>query len=160
MQTNFDRRKISLGGLKTAVARNTDGTVRHEIIYVEVIDKHVNLDRISVPKEITFNKNTYYPSSILNMRAKLATEAKFTTVRNPSFTNFLQEGDLVKPGYIAFVPLCFTLPEKSATIIRKINESGFKFNTFDFEIDRVIVQNALYESGAKYLLLNRSSRLA
>jgi hypothetical protein len=160
MQTNFDRRKIALGGLKTAVAKNTDGTVRHEIIYVEVIDKHVNLDRISVPKEITFNKNTYYPSSIPNMRAKLATEAKFTTVRNPSFTNFLQEGELVKPGYIAFVPLCFTLPGKSATIIRKINESGFKFNTFDFEIDRVIVQNALNESGAKYLLLNRSSRLA
>ena len=160
MQTNFDRRKISLGGLKTAVARNTDGTVRHEIIYVEVIDKHVNSDKISVPKEIIFNKNTYYPSSILNMRAKLATEAKFTTVRNPSFTNFLQEGDLIKPGYIAFVPLCFTLPEKSATIIRKINESGFKFNTFNFEIDRVIVQNALNESGAKYLLLNRSSRLA
>ena len=160
MQTNFDRRKIALGGLKTAVARNTDGSVRHEIIYVEVIDKHVNADRISVPKEITFNKNTYYPSSIPNMRAKLATEAKFTTVSNPSFTNFLQEGELVKPGYIAFVPLCFTLPEKSATIIRKINESGFKFNTFDFEIDRVIVQNALSEQGAKYLLLNRSSRLA
>ena len=160
MQTNFDRRKIALGGLKTAVARNSDGTVRHEIIYVEVIDKHVNLDRISVPREITFNQNTYYPSSIPNMRAKLATEAKFTTVRNPSFTNFLQEGELVKPGYIAFVPLCFTLPGKSATIIRKINESGFKFNTFDFEIDRVIVQNALSEPGAKYLLLNRSSRLA
>ena len=160
MQTNFDRRRISLGGLKTAVARNSDGTVRHEIIYVEVIDKHVNSDRVSVPREIIFNQNTYYPSSIPNMRAKLATEAKFTTIRNPSFTNFLQEGELVKPGYIAFVPLCFTLPGKSATIIRKINESGFKFNTFDFEIDRVIVQNALSESGAKYLLLNRSSRLA
>jgi hypothetical protein len=160
MQTNFDRRKIALGGLKTAVAKNSDGTVRHEIIYIEVIDKHVNSDRISIPREITFNDNTYYPSSIPNMRAKLATEAKFTTVRNPSFTNFLQEGELVKPGYIAFVPLCFTLPEKSATIIRKIKESGFKFNTFDFEIDRVIVSNALSEQGAKYLLLNRSSRLA
>ena len=160
MQTNFERRRISLGGLKTAVARNNDSTVRHEIIYVEVIDKHVNSDRISVPREITFNENTYYPSSIPNMREKLATGAKFTTVRNPSFTNFLQDGELVKPGYIAFVPLCFTLPGKSATIIRKINESGFKFNTFDFEIDRVIVQNALNEPGAKYLLLNRSSRLA
>jgi hypothetical protein len=160
MQNNFDRRKIALGELKTAVAKNSDGSVRHEIIYVEVIDKHVNSDRISIPREITFNENTYYPPSIPNMRAKLATEAKFTTVRNPSFTNFLQEGDLVKPGYIAFVPICFTLPGKSATIIRKINESGFKFNTFDFEIDRVIVQNALYEQGAKYLLLNRSSRLA
>lgn len=160
MQTNFERRRISLGGLKTAVARNNDGTVRHEIIYVEVIDKHVNSDRISVPREITFNENTYYPSSIPNMREKLATGAKFTTVRNPSFTNFLQDGELVKPGYIAFVPLCFALPGKSATIIRKINESGFKFNTFDFEIDRVIVQNALNEPGAKYLLLNRSSRLA
>ena len=139
------------------------------IKYLEVIQKNIynelyelfkiNVQKLSL-KKITFNENTYYPPSIPNMRAKLATEVEFTTVRNPSFTNFLQEGDLVKPGYIAFVPLCFTLPGKSATIIRKINESGFKFNTFDFEIDRVIVQNALYEQGAKYLLLNRSSRLA
>ena len=158
--TNFYRRKLSLGELKTVVAKNSDGTVRHELIYVDVIDKHVNSDKISVPLEINFNDITYYPPSIPNMRARLAEYVSLTTVRNPSFTNTVQEGESIKSGYISFVPLCFTLPGKSATIIRKINESGFKFNTIDFEIDRIIVENSLEQEGAKYLLLNRSSKLA
>jgi hypothetical protein len=157
---NFYRRSVSLGEIKTAVARNIDGTVRHELIYINVIDKHVNSDKISIPKEIIFNGSTYYPPSIPNMRAQLASETTLTTIRNPSFTDSVQAGESVKPGYKAFVPLCFTLPGKSPTIIRKINESGFKFNTFNFEIDRIIVQNALEQIGAKYLLLPRNSRLA
>lgn len=160
MLNNFYRRKVSLGGLRTAVAKNNDGTVKHEIIYIDIIDKHVNSDKISLPTEITFNGTTYYPPSIPNMRARFAENTSLTTVRNPSFTNTTQEGESVKSGYMPFVPLCFTLPGKSATIIRKINESGFKFNTFDFEIDRLIVENSLREVGAKYLLLNRSSKLA
>ena len=158
--TNFYRRKVSLGELKTVVAKNSDGTVRHELIYVDVIDKHVNSDKISMPLEINFNDITYYPPSIPNMRARLAEYVSLTTVRNPSFTNTVQEGESIKSGYISFVPLCFTLPGKSATIIRKINENGFKFNTIDFEIDRIIVENSLEQEGAKYLLLNRSSKLA
>jgi hypothetical protein len=157
---NFYRRTISLSEIKTAVARNEDGTVRHELIYIDIIDKHVNSDKISIPKEITFNDNTYYPPSIPNMRAQLASRTTLTTNRNPSFTNFVQTGESIKSGYRAFVPLCFTLPGKSSTIIRKINESGFKFNTLNFEIDRIIVQNALGQIGAKYLLLPRNSRLA
>jgi hypothetical protein len=158
--SNFYRRTISLSEIKIAVARNKDGTVRHELIYIDIIDKHVNSDKISIPKEITFNGSTYYPPSIPNMRAQLASETTLTTKRNPSFTNFVQTGESIKPGYRAFVPLCFTLPGKSSTIIRKINESGFKFNTFNFEMDRIIVQNALGQIGAKYLLLHRNSRLA
>jgi hypothetical protein len=160
VSTNFYRRKIALGELKTAVAKNSDGTVKHEIIYVDIIDKHVNSNKISVPTEITFNGNTYYPPSIANMREKFASETVVTSIRNPSFTKFVQAGDATKPGYIPFVPLCFTLPGRSATVIRKINESGFKFNTFNFEIDRLIVENSTGPAGAKYLLLNRSSRLA
>ena len=160
MLNNFYRRKVSLGRLKTAVAKNSDGSVRHEIIYIDIIDKHVNFDKISIPTEITFNGTVYYPPSILNMRTRFAENTSLTTVRNPSFTNTTQEGESVKLGYISFVPLCFTLPGKSATIVRKINESGFKFNTFDFEMDRLIVENSLREVGTKYLLLNRSSKLA
>ena len=160
MLKNFYRRKVALGGLRTAVAKNSDGSVRHEIIYIDIIDKHVNSNKISVPTAITFNGTEYYPPSILNMRTRFAENTSLTTVRNPSFTNTTQEGESVKLGYISFVPLCFTLPGKSATIVRKINESGFKFNTFDFEMDRLIVENSLREVGTKYLLLNRSSKLA
>jgi hypothetical protein len=160
MSTNFYRRQFSLGDIKTAVARNTDGSVRYEFIYLDIIDKHVNSSKTSIPAEIIFNGVTYYPPSIPNMRDKFANSTTRTNVRNPSFTNFVQEGDAVNLGYIPFVPLCFTLPGKSATIIRKINESSFKFNTFNFEIDRVVVERAADQQGAKYLLLNRSSRLA
>jgi len=160
ISTNFYRRKISLGGLKTAVAKNSDGTTKHEIIYVDVIDKHVNSNNISISSEITLNGTVYYPPSIPNMRAKFASETVTTSVRNPSFTNFVQAGNTTSPGYIPFVPLCFTLPGRSGTIIRKINESGFKFNTINFEIDRIIVEKSAGPEGAKYLLLNRSSRLA
>jgi hypothetical protein len=160
MSTNFYRRKFSLGNIKTAVARNTDGSVKYEFIYLDIIDKHANSSKTSIPSEIIFNGVTYYPPSITNMRDKIANSTTRTTVRNPSFMNFVQDGDAVNLGYIPFVPLCFTLPGKSATIIRKITESGFKFNTFNFEIDRVVVERAANQQAAKYLLLNRSSRLA
>jgi hypothetical protein len=160
ISTNFYRRPISLGNLKTAVARNTDGTTKHEIVYIDVIDKHVNSNKLSVPMEIILNGTTYYPPSIPNMRAKLASETTLTTARNPKFMNSIQDGELINPGYRLFIPLCFTLPGKSPTILRKITENGFKFNTFNFEMDRIIVQNALEQIGAKYLLLHRNSGLA
>ena len=160
MSTNFYKRKIEFGKLKTAVARNADGTIRHEIIYVDIIDKHANSSSIGAPREITFNGTTYYPPSILNMRYKINENSTVTNIRNPSFTNTVQTGNSTVSGYIPFVPICATLPGKSVTIIRKINESNFKFNTFDFEIDRIIIQNALNQTNTKYLILNRNSKLA
>lgn len=158
--TNFYRRRVLLGSLKTAVAKNADGSVRHEVIYIDVIDKHVNSNKISVPAEIELNGVTYYPPSIPNMRSTLANNTELTSISNPSFTNTVQAGESTKSGYLSYIPLCFTLPGKSATIIRKINDSGFKFNAINFDIDRLVVQNTLGQSGAKYLLLHRNSRLA
>ena len=160
ISTNFYKRNIALGKLKTAVARNLDGTIRYEIIYIDIIDKHTNSSKISAPREITFNGTIYYPPSIPNMRYRIDENLEVTNIRNPSFTNTVQTGDSTVSGYIPFVPLCFTLPNKSATIVRKINESNFKFNTFNFEIDRIIIQNALNQTDAKYIALNRNSRLA
>ena len=47
-----------------------------------------------------------------------------------------------KSTYSYSIPLCFTLPGKSATILRKIEESGFKFNTINYDIDRLIIESA------------------
>jgi len=158
--TNFYKRPLSIGGIKTAVAKNTNGTVRYEFVYLDVIDKHVNSSKISIPLEFTFNGVTYYPPSIPNMRSRIAEKSTISTVRYPSFTNYVQAGDSVKLGYIPFIPLCYTLPGKSGTIIRKITESGFKFNTINFELDRLVIKDVQYENGAKYLLLSRDTKLA
>jgi len=160
ISTNFDKRRLYLGNIKSAVSKNPDGSVRYELVYVEVIDPNVNSKKESIPSEITYNDVTYYPSSITNIRQKFAKNTSVTSIRNPSFTTTVQQGDAVKLGYIAFVPLCFTIPEKSGTVIRKIKESGFKFNTVDLEIDRIVVQNSVGQIGAKYLLLPRNPRLA
>ena len=158
--TNFYKRQLSLGDIKTAVAKNAAGEVLYEFIYLDIVDKHVNANKISVPREITVNGITYYPPSIPNMRSNIFEVANRTSVRDPSFTNFVQLGDSIKLGYTSFVPLCYTLPGKSATIIRKIKESSFKFNTINFEIDRIIIQDSINQTGAKYLLLRRDSKLA
>jgi len=160
MSVNFYKRQLSLGEIKTAISKNTDGSTKYELIYLDVIDKHVNAEKISIPTSFTFNGVTYYPPSIPNMRGRIANQTSITTVRNPSFMNYVQTSDSIKLGYISFVPLCFALPGKSATIIRKIKESNFKFNTFNFEIDRIIVQDSQGQTGAKYLLLSRNSKLA
>ena len=158
--TNFYKRSLSIGDIKTAVAKNADGSVKYEVVYLEVIDKHVNSSKISVPKEIVINGITYYPPSIPNMRSRIFEVANRTSDRNPSFTNVVQSGDSIKLGYISFIPLCYTMPGKSATIIRKINDSSFKFNTINFEIDRIVIQDSIDQTGAKYLLLRRDSKLA
>ena len=160
ISTNFDKRQLFLGEVKSAVSKNSNGSVRYEIVYVEVIDPNINSEKDSVPPVIVYNGETYYPSSIPNIRTKFARDIGVTSVRDPSFTDTIQQGDSIKLGYIAFVPLCFTIPGKSATIIRKIKELGFKFNNINLEIDRIVVQNATGQDSAKYLLLHRNPRLA
>jgi hypothetical protein len=158
--TNFYKRQLSIGKIKTAVAKNPNGTVKYEFIYLDVIDKHVNSSKISMPLEFTFNGVTYYPPSIPNMRSIIAEKSTISTVRYPSFTNYVQQGSAIKLGYIPFIPLCYSLPGKSSTIIRKITESGFKFNTINFELDRLVIKDIQNEYGAKYLLLSRDTKLA
>jgi hypothetical protein len=160
LDTNFYKRQFSTGNIKTAVAKDADGSVTYELIYLEVLDKHVNPNHISIPSSILINGITYYPPSIPNMRSKLTVESISNIQRYPSYTDVVQSGDSVKLGYTALIPLCYTLPGKSATIIRKINESGFKFNTLHLDIDRIVLQNTLEDLGAKYLLLSRNSNLA
>jgi hypothetical protein len=58
-------------------------------------------------------------------------------------------------GFILAVPLCYALPGKGDTIVKRIKVSSFKFNSIDFDIDRLIVKDNLTTTGAKYLLFPR-----
>ena len=55
-----------------------------------------------------------------------------------------------------FIPICYTIPGKSKIILENIKNSGIKFNTFDFDIDRIYIQNPKNVGATKYLLLNRN----
>lgn len=155
---NFQKRRFLLGPLKSAVAKNADNTVRHTLIYVEVIDNNI-IDGVSISKSFTYNGITYYPSSITNIRDRIKEVAKRTDNLDPPFTKEIQTVGYGKLGYIPFIPVCFTVPNGSRKIIRKISDSGFKFKNIDYDIDRIYVENSLNNEGAKYLLLSRSTGL-
>lgn len=56
MQNHYER-KVVLGEIKTALARNSDFTPVYEIVYSEIVDDLVNSNGKSIPNLITWPKN-------------------------------------------------------------------------------------------------------
>jgi hypothetical protein len=156
---NFYKRRYILSTPKVAVSKDTSGKIIYEIIYLDILDNNINSDGISMPNRFVHNGIVYYPSSIQTMRFRINDRFNVTDISEPAFTNTVQDGDSTPLGYIAFIPICFTLPGKSKKIIRNITNSGFSFNNINFEIDRLYIQNTQDSEGTKYLLLNRNTGL-
>lgn len=166
LQENFYKKKIRLGGIKSAIAKNSAGTHVYDIVYVEVVDELVNNSNVSVSSVVhtEHNDELYYPASIDNMRKQLQsiTLQNWSTISvdenlQPRFMLTQQANDYRTKTYIRVIPLCYTLPNKSRIVLNKIKSSNFKFNTVDFEVDRIVVENSLDNSGAKYLIFNRNA---
>jgi hypothetical protein len=54
-------------------------------------------------------------------------------------------------GFIKAIPICYTKPGEGATVVKKINISGFDFKLIDFEVDRLIITNTIDSTVDKYL---------
>ena len=162
LRENFYRKKLYFGDVKKAIAKNTSGTVIYELIYVEVVDNMINSSKQSVSRVMYSNDEIYYPSSVDNMRKNLETtvlnEVRYIDTNEyflPKFMRTVQPGDYLPPNYFPVVPLCYVKPGEGDKIISRIKLSGFDFKQIDFEIDRIVVQNSLDNSSAKYLLFAR-----
>jgi len=57
LSKNFYWRDITLGEVKTAVARDTNNEIVYEVVYCEIIDNLVNNAGVSIPKEIGWPRN-------------------------------------------------------------------------------------------------------
>ncbi len=158
---NFYRKRIRLGSIKTAIAKDSNGVHLYDVIYASVIDELAGAERLFYTD---FNDEIYYPGSIDNMQAQLKeiTLQNYTTISvnenlQPKFMLTTQENDFRFKTYIAAVPICYTLPGKSNIIVNNIKQSGFKFNIIDFEIDRIYVSKSLDYQADKYLLFSRQA---
>jgi hypothetical protein len=138
LANNFSRRKVRLGGIKTAIAKENNKEI-YELIYADVIDDYNLPNTKNTSTSFVFNGNTCYPPSINNMRNsfKYSTSIETTENLNPKFTKTIQSGKTTALGYIPFVPICYCIPGKSSLILKKIQDSKFKFNKINFEIDRL-----------------------
>jgi len=158
---NFYKKKLQLGTVKTAQGKDSAGNHIYDVIYVEVVDELVNNAGESVNKIVLYpwtRNELYYPASIDNMKSQLrsVTLIDYTTI---SVNERMRPRYMKSSGntYIAVMPLCYTLPGMSGEIVRRIKKSGFKFNTVNFEIDRLVVSDTLDKTKDKYIRFDRQA---
>lgn len=164
LERNFYRKQLYFGDYKIAIAQDTSGNVLYEVVYVDIVDNLETKTGTSVSSIVTNDKIDYYPNSITNMRGQLEnisidslTKISVNEYNLPKFMRTPQAGDYRAPGYLHVLPLCYALPGEGQKILSRIKLSGFNFNQFNFEIDRLIIDSTLDSSDSKYLLFNKQN---
>jgi hypothetical protein len=167
MSSNFYKTRFYFGDLKVAVAQDSNRNTVYEVVYLDVNDGATNQNNSSVSPTFYLNNVTYHPASISNMRTKFSQMSKLVdghyqqvSVNERDLPLFMRtpQNDNYKPSnYSPVVVLCYALPGQGTRLANRIHRSGFDFKQFNFEIDRVIVQNSLDNGSAKYLLIERQS---
>lgn len=162
LRENFYRKRFYFGNIKKAIAKNNKGEALYELVYVDPIDDMINDQNKSVSETIYIKDEIYYPSSIDNMKKQLRLipledDSYISVDENlqPKFMTTPQENNYRIPGYIRVIPICYALPGQGDRIISRIKLSNFDFKMLNFEVDRMIVENAADQNSAKYLVFDR-----
>lgn len=154
LTTNFNKRRVTLGDIKTAYAKTASGEVLYEIVYADVIDNLVNNAGESVSLTVNFDNTVAYPPSLDNMRFRLSQiqlpDQSTISVSDIGIPIYMQSSQL--STYMNVMPICYVKPGNSKALIKRIKASGIKFNEIDFHIDRLVVNTP---EGPAYLLLKR-----
>ena len=152
----FYRKKFYFSDVMYSKATDAAGNYVYDLVYVTIVDP---LEGLSGAK--TFSGQTVTPNSAANMRTALQSiQIKGETVKTdefllPRFMRTIQPTTGSPLGFVLVVPLCYALPGKGDSIVKRIAASNFDFRHIDFEIDRLIVRDNLTNEGAKYLLFPR-----
>lgn len=153
MTEYFYKKKLWFGNVKSVRADNEFGDHVYDAVYVEIVDPLEGVDGSS-----TISGVTVYPNSIFNMRTALESiEVGGETINTdelqlPRWMRTFQPGTGLPIGYVPVVMLCYALPGNGNKIIEKINDSKFKFNQIDFEVDRLIVNANTSTNKVEYLI--------
>ena len=150
MQEYFTRKRFYFGDVKSVVAEDSSRTAVYELVYVEIVDGQM-IGNISPSNFVYTNNNTTatdYPSTIGNMQTALESIVIDNTIPisvderlQPKYMTTIQPGTGLPLGFIKAVPVCYALPGQSDKIISRIKSSGFDFKVYDFDTDRIIIEN-------------------
>ena len=156
---NFYRRRMYFGDIKTAVAKDSTGTVVYEVVYVDAVDNMAGVDMSIISTGVT-----YYPASIENQQTRLqqltldtGSSIGINEYNQPVYMRTAQSGSYLPPYYMSVIPICYALPGQGARIASRIRLSGFDFKLLDFEVDRIVVEKSKDSSSAKYLIFSNQS---
>ena len=185
LDSNFYRKNLYFGDLKVAEAKNDAGEVLYEVVYLDIIDPISNAtSSVTAGFFNDAHGREHNPASIPNMRNRLETiqlpsgdefvEIKINERCLPLFMRTPQGSRYSPANYIPVSVICYAKPGQGMRIINRIRRSGFDFMNFNFDIDRIVVENnstvelpntlgpnvvpaAASGNTAKYLLIERQN---
>lgn len=148
-------KNLVLGGIRTAQARDSAGSVIYEVVYSPVIDDLVNAQGQSVSKIVNLPYsvidpadgstvvNTVYPNSLINMRDQVIDVVGQISQTLPLWMTSRQSDGRVL-GFTPAWVICYTLPGQSQRIAYYMNtQFGERLNTIDFKVDRYVLDSEM-----------------
>ena len=97
------------------------------------------------------NDEIRYISNISHVRDSIRligeTEINFL----PLWMRTTQPGRIAVQGYTKAIPICYCKPGTSQIIQTALKNRGIKFNQFDFDIDRVVIDSTTGNSNEQYI---------
>ena len=98
------------------------------------------------------NDNVRYISNISNMRDNLKQVGNTENAYLPLWMRTAQAGSVAPPGFTPAIPLCFCKPGRSKDVLLRIQNANFKFNQFNFDVDRYIIDSTTGISNESYIV--------
>jgi hypothetical protein len=151
--TNHYEKRITLGNVKTAVARDSNFNIKYEVVYLEVTDDNTNAfgqgpADIQFPAIATpyydYEGNAYttaYPNSFNNMKdVTVAALGYANKGALPDWMTSRQANGFIL-GFTRAVVLAYTVPGASSLIAYRFAQQNFNVNEIDFTVDRYQVDN-------------------
>jgi len=153
-------RNLTLGDIKTAIAKNNKGEIIYEVVYSEVIDNLVNPEGTSIPESIVWPRDipvvtgtvrTLYPNSLFNMRKRVGQVLgqEYDSSLLPLWMTSQQENGSTL-GYTQAWVICYTKPGFSTQVANNIKTNwvdalgrNYKLNQINFKIDRFSVDKSI-----------------
>jgi len=96
-------------------------------------------------------KNVKYISNISNIRSNLRLVGETEREFLPLWMRSAQPGTIVELGYVPAIPICYCKPGTSQQVVTALKLAGVKFNQFNFDIDRIIIDSTIGNSQEQYI---------
>ena len=178
MSRNHNRKQLRFGDVKSAEAKDpVTGETIYEVVYVNIVDEFekngnsvnriielpnntnspvlVSYDAIKIDSNIPLvsdrDHQRLFPNSIKNMRKQIQELGERDRTYLPLWMRSLQDNEYFESGYVKAMPLCYSVPGKSADVMRRIRLSGFDFKQINFTADRYLIDVLGNQLEHKYL---------
>ncbi len=138
--------KITVDSLRYYI--NTPG---QPFKYRPIPDNTVTIDSTAVRIDQTTN-SLLHISNLQNMRNRIKEVGTNSKDYLPLWMRTQQTVKDQLTRFVPAIPICYTNPGKSTTIVENIINSGFDFKSLNYEVDRYIISNTEGNINEQYVL--------